>query len=497
MKLQELTLAISKFGGTPVLVIGDLMIDEYLWGHVDRISHEAPVQIVDIVKKEQRLGGAGNVVKNLVSLGARVSVCSVVDEGQSGKYIIKLLKDLGVMADCVFTEREKISSKKTRILSAERHQQILRIDYETTHPISGINEQKIIKHVKENIDSFRAIILSDYKKGVLTEVLLRDIIEIASRKTIPVIVDPKGRDYSKYKNASLITLNRKEAETVLNCNISDEKSLRRAGNKLLSQLNAKAVLITQGKDGLTLFRANNRVTHTAGQERKVYDVTGAGDTVTSLLGLGMASGLELGKAIDIANIAAGIAVEKIGTAAVSMQEIFEDTLQRDVYLSEKILSLPKLIEIVADSKSNGRTIVFTNGCFDILHVGHITILQQAKNLGDILIVGLNSDESVRRLKGQQRPIIPLKERVAILSSLASVDYITVFEDDKPIDLLKAIKPDILVKGSTYTIEEVVGHEIVESYGGRIELIEQVTGVSTTSIIDRIIKSRKKESEKEQ
>ena len=193
MNLQELTLAISKFGGTPVLVIGDLMIDEYLWGHVDRISHEAPVQIVDIVKKEQRLGGAGNVVRNLVSLGAQVSVCSVVDEGQLGKYIIKLLRDLGVTVDCVFTEREKISSKKTRILSAERHQQILRIDYETTHSISENNEQKIVKYVKENIDSFRSIILSDYKKGVLTEALLRNIIEIANGKNIPVIVDPKGK----------------------------------------------------------------------------------------------------------------------------------------------------------------------------------------------------------------------------------------------------------------------------------------------------------------
>lgn len=493
--LQELTAALTKFIGTRILVIGDLMLDEYLWGHVERISQEAPVQVVDVIKEECLLGGAGNVIKNLVSLGAKVYISSVVDEKETGKLILNELKKFGVVVEGVFKEPTKISSRKTRVLSFDKHQQILRIDRETNYSISQKNEENILSYVKSNINSCEVVILSDYMKGVLTDNLLKDIINFANASKKPVIIDPKGKDFTKYKNATLITPNKKEAESVLDMRILDEAALRIAGKKLLSKFNTEAILITLGKDGMTLIEKDNLITHIPVEEKEVYDITGAGDTVISVVGLGIASGLALKKAIEIANIAAGIVVGKIGTAAVTIQEIIDYMLQRNIYFNSKILKQPVLTAIVEEKKKNGSRIVFTNGCFDILHAGHTCFLQKAKMLGDVLIVGLNSDESVRRLKGNNRPIIPMKERAAILSSLSCVDYITVFDEDTPIKLMGAIKPDTLVKGNDYKIEEVVGKDIVESYGGRVELIKLVDGISTSSIIDRIMKTNKFESEK--
>jgi D-beta-D-heptose 7-phosphate kinase/D-beta-D-heptose 1-phosphate adenosyltransferase len=488
INIQELTPALMKFIGTPILVVGDLMIDEYLWGHIERISLEAPVQVVDIVKEECMLGGSGNVVKNLVSLGAKVYISSVIDEKETGKLILSELKRLGVAIDGLFKDKNKISSKKTRVLSFDKYQQILRIDRETNYPISQKNEKNILNYIKSNIESFKVVILSDYMKGVLTDNLLKDIIDFMNASKIPVIIDPKGKDFTKYRNATLITPNKKEVETVLDMKITDEAALRIAGKKLLSKLNVEAILITLGKDGMSLFEKDNLITHIPAEEKEVYDITGAGDTVISVVGLGLASGLAIKKAIEIANLAAGITVGKIGTATVTIQEIISYTFQRNIFFNNKILNLPALTAIVEEERKNGSRIVFTNGCFDILHAGHTYLLQRAKMLGDVLIVGLNSDKSVKRLKGNNRPIIPIKERAAILSSLTYVNYIIVFEEDTPIELIKNIKPDILVKGNDYTIEDVIGRDIVESYGGRVELIKLIEGVSTSSIIDRIMKT---------
>jgi D-beta-D-heptose 7-phosphate kinase/D-beta-D-heptose 1-phosphate adenosyltransferase len=495
LELQELTGALARFIATPILVIGDLMIDEYIWGHVNRISPEAPVQIVEAVKKESTLGGAANVVKNLVSLEAQVSVSSIVDEGETGTLIRKELQKLGVNIEGVFNETEKISSKKMRVLSLDSNQQILRIDHESVHPILNDSERKIIEYVKTNIGSFGAVILSDYLKGVLTDILIRNIMEQAQEREIPVIVDPKGTNYKKYRYATVVTPNKREVETVLNTRIVDEETLQKAGRCLLNRLKAKALLITLGKNGMALFQRGKRVIRIQAEKKDVYDVTGAGDTVISLLGLGIASGLDFMRSIEIANIAAGIVVSKLGTATVSMQEIIDDVLQHKIYQSNKIVELEPLVKLVNERRKDGRTIVFTNGCFDILHVGHTSFLQQARQRGDLLIVGLNSDSSARRLKGPDRPIIPMKERAAILSSLVGVDYITVFEENTPIHLIQALKPDILVKGDDYKKEEVVGKEIVESYGGRVELIPFVKGVSTTSIIDRIVTTASQENNK--
>jgi len=488
MELQELSEALAQFVDVPILVIGDLMIDEYLWGHVNRISPEAPVQIVEAGKEEATLGGAGNVIKNLVSLEAQVYVTSIVDDGDTGAIITNELQKLGVDPSGVFSEPGKISSKKTRVLSLETNQQILRIDWESTHPISNESEQRIIGYVESNIDSFRAIILSDYLKGILTEALIQNIIVLAQERDIPVIVDPKGTIYVKYREATVITPNKKEAETVLGLHIVDDETLQKVGRTLLNRLKTESILITLGKDGMTLFQKGKKSIYISATKKEVYDVTGAGDTVISLLGLGMASGLKLPKSIEIANIAAGIVVGKIGTATVTLQEIIDFVLQHTMYSSNRIMELKTLINLIDDRRQNGRIIAFTNGCFDILHVGHTSFLKKARQFGDLLIVGLNSDDSVRRLKGPHRPVIPMKERAAILSSLASVDYITVFEEDTPIRLIQALKPDILVKGGDYKKEEVVGGDIVESYGGKIELVPLIKGVSTTTIIERIAKS---------
>jgi len=495
IEIQELTEVVARFVDTPVLVIGDLMIDEYIWGHVNRISPEAPVQIVEAEKDEHTLGGAGNVVKNLVSLEAQVYVSSVIDESDTGTLILNELQNLGVDTSGVFMEPGKVSSKKTRVLSLDTNQQILRIDQESIHPLTYDSEKKITEFVSAHIESFGAVILSDYMKGVLSDTLIRKIIAHGNEKDIPVIIDPKGTNYEKYQNAMLITPNKKETETVLNMSINDWETLEKAGRNLLNRLKTRAVLVTLGKDGMALFQKGKKTVHIPAEKKEVYDVTGAGDTVISLIGLGIASGLDLVKSIEVANIAASIVVSKIGTATVTRQEIIDDVLQHTLYSSNKIVELEPLVKLVEDRRKNGRTIVFTNGCFDIIHVGHTSFLQKARQLGDLLIVGLNSDASVRRLKGTHRPIIPVKERATNLASLAGVDYITVFEEDTPVNLIEAVKPDILVKGDDYKKGEVVGRDIVESYGGRVELIKLVRGVSTTSIIERIVKSANRESDR--
>ena len=497
LDVQTLTESLAQFVDTPILVVGDLMIDEYIWGHVNRVSPEAPVQIVEAEKEELTLGGAGNVIKNLVSLEAQVFVTSVVDAGPTGKHIAVQLKKLGLQTHGIFTNPNKVSSRKTRILSLDNNQQILRIDRETVQLISQQDEKRIADFIDSHIGDFKAIILSDYAKGVLTENLIQKIIAAAQKEQLPVIVDPKGNAYDKYRGATVITPNRKEAETLLNMRIEDDTMLHRAGRSLLTRLKTDSILITLGKDGMALFQKGKKTVQIPAMKKEVFDVTGAGDTVISLMGLGVASGLDLREAIEIANIAAGIVVGKIGTATVTLQEIIDDVLQHTLYSSNKVLDLKALSKLVEDRKAAGNTIVFTNGCFDILHMGHTSFLQQARQLGDLLIVGLNSDDSVRRLKGPHRPVVPMRERAAILSSLAGVDYITIFDEDTPLKLIDSLKPDILVKGDDYTKDEVVGREIVESYGGKVELIKLVKGVSTTSIIERIVQNSKAKGKKQQ
>jgi D-beta-D-heptose 7-phosphate kinase/D-beta-D-heptose 1-phosphate adenosyltransferase len=468
------------------LVIGDLMLDEYLWGKAERISPEAPVQVVDVKREDLRLGGAGNVANNLVALGCSVSVCSVIGGDENGTILRRVFTGKGIDADGVFEDPMRTTSRKTRILAA--NQQIVRIDRESKDAIHREFEDKILQFLHDRRSEWSVILVSDYMKGVLTPKILSAIIEIGSSLGIPVVIDPKGNDYSKYRGATIITPNRKEAEAASRIPITDEENLNAAASTLLSSGEYQALLVTRSAEGMSLYLRDGSVTHIPTVAREVYDVTGAGDTVMATLGLGLACGLGFAESARMANVAAGIAVGKVGTSTVSPAEITGSISHEHMDSDVKIKNLDVLASIIEAEKARGKKVVFTNGCFDLLHVGHVRYLQKARTYGDLLVLGLNSDNSVRRLKGEKRPLIGEKERAHILAALDCIDYVVIFEEDTPIRLLEALKPSILVKGGDYTPDTVVGKDLVESYGGRIELVEFVDGRSTTNIIEKILQN---------
>jgi D-beta-D-heptose 7-phosphate kinase/D-beta-D-heptose 1-phosphate adenosyltransferase len=468
------------------LVIGDLMLDEYLWGKAERISPEAPVQVVDVKREDLRLGGAGNVANNLIALGCRVSVCSVIGGDGNGTILRRAFTGKGIDAEGVFEDPMRTTSRKTRILAA--NQQIVRIDRESKDDIHGEFEEKIVQFLHERGREWSVVLVSDYLKGVLTPKVLSTIIEMGNSFGIPIIIDPKGNDYSKYRGATIITPNRKEAEAASRIHITDDQSLNTAASTLLSSGEYQALLVTRSAEGMSLYLRDGSITHIPTVAREVYDVTGAGDTVMATLGLGLACGLGFAESARIANVAAGIAVGKVGTSTVSPAEITGSISHEHMDSDVKIKNLDVLASIIEAEKARGKQVVFTNGCFDLLHVGHVRYLQKARAYGDLLVLGLNSDNSVRRLKGEKRPLIGEKERAHILAALDCIDYVVIFEEDTPIRLLEALKPSVLVKGGDYTPDTVVGKDLVESYGGRVELVEFVDGRSTTNIIEKILQN---------
>jgi len=474
----------SNIGQLKCLVIGDLMLDEYLWGKTDRISPEAPVQVVDVVREEMRLGGAGNVVNNLVALGAQVSVCSVIGQDQNGQTLLNAFRDRSVSVDAILLDPQRHTSKKTRVVAS--NQQIVRIDRESRETLSEKFEQQLCNWIKENVHNFNVVLLSDYLKGVLTNKVIEAIISTASQINIPVLVDPKGSDYSRYKGATILTPNRKEAEAASGIAIVDKDSLSAAASIIIEKAGLKYLLITRSEEGMSLFSLDKDPVHIPTVAREVFDVSGAGDTVLASIAIGIAAGMEITEAAGLANVAAGIAVSKLGTSIVTPAEIINAVALTHSDSDSKIKNRDVLAAIVGTEKAKGKTIVFTNGCFDLLHAGHVKYLQKARCLGDMLILGLNSDASVRRLKGDSRPLIDEDERAHILAALNCIDYVVIFEGDTPLDIITQLKPHILVKGGDYTAEDVVGKDIVESYGGRVELVNFVDGKSTTNIIERIL-----------
>lgn len=465
------------------LVIGDLMLDEYLWGKTERISPEAPVQVVDVVREDLRLGGAGNVVHNLVALGCQVGVCSVIGGDENGAHLRHAFTGKGVDISGVFEDPMRTTSMKTRVIAS--HQQIVRIDRESKEAISAAFEEKVIDFLRTQGKDYHVLVVSDYLKGVLTERILTEICRLGKESGIPVVVDPKGNDYGKYRGATILTPNRKEAETAASIAIRDDGALRQAAATLLTDLDLEALLITRSEEGMSLFFKSGEEVHIPTQAREVYDVTGAGDTVLSVLSIGLAAGLGFAEAARIANVAAGIVVGKLGTSTASPAEIVAEIGRGHLDSETKIKNLDVLVNIVEGEKARGKKIAFTNGCFDLLHVGHVKYLQKARSFGDLLVVGLNSDDSVRRLKGESRPLIGQEERAHILAALDCVDYVVIFDEDTPQRLIETVKPAVLIKGGDYTPDRVVGRELVESYGGRVELVEFVDGKSTTNIIEKI------------
>jgi len=458
-----------------ILVVGDLMLDHYLWGSCERISPEAPVQVVDIQKETTLLGGAGNVINNLLTMGAKVNVLSVIGEDNNGKELLEILGESGANASGVIKQKGRNSSKKSRVVAS--HQQIIRYDSESKSDISKKSEIELFNRFEKIITDVDVLLLSDYGKGVLTQTLTCKLIECAKKHKKLILVDPKGSDYSKYKGATLVTPNKKEAMEATRIDIKDEESLRKAGELLKNSLELNYVVITLGEDGMAIF--GEEVTKIPTVAREVFDVTGAGDTVLASFGYALACGFDIRKSALFATSAAAVVVGKLGSATVSLDEIdmYKHSLRSGV-ASSKIKTKEEIVTLL---KSFGdKKIVFTNGCFDILHVGHVKYLEKAKSFGDILIVGLNSDESVRRLKGENRPINFSEDRAYLLSGLESVSFVVEFSEDTPYNLIGAIQPDVLVKGGDYRGKVVIGSNIVKE----VRLVDFIDGKSTTNIIKK-------------
>lgn len=455
-----------------ILVVGDLMIDHYIWGSCERISPEAPVQVVLNQNENKRLGGSGNVVSNLIALGAEVGVISVIGDDKLGDEILNLISQRGAKAELVIKEKNRKSSQKSRIMVA--HQQVLRVDTESVCDINCVDE--ITAKFDEILAHYDIVLLSDYGKGVLTKDLCQEIIAKTTAKNKMVLVDPKGKDYTKYSGATLLTPNKKEAGIALDANLNSAQSIDKAVLNLKQKFNLKFGLITLSEEGIILCDENSQIKRFPALAKEVFDVTGAGDSVLATLGYCLASKASIDESIETANLAAAVVVGKVGSADASWSEI-EALKSTKIGLERKIVDLPTLLGLYLKDKK----VVFTNGCFDILHVGHISYLQKAKELGDILIVGLNSDRSVKALKGDPRPVNEQNDRAKMLAALECVDFVTIFDDDTPHDLIKALKPDILVKGADYTGKKVVGSE----FAGVTKLIDFVEGKSTTNLINKI------------
>jgi len=458
-----------------ILVIGDLMLDHYLWGSCDRISPEAPVQVVDVKKETTVLGGAGNVINNLLVMGAKVNVLSVIGDDRNGKELLEMLKESGADASGLVKQKGRHTSKKSRVVAS--HQQMIRYDSESKNDIDEKSEMELFNRFEKIIMDVDALLLSDYGKGVLTQILTCKLIECAKKNKKFILVDPKGSDYSKYKGATLITPNKKEAIEATKIDIQDEQSLHEAGKLLKSSLELDYAVITLSEDGMAIF--GNEVIKVPTVAREVFDVTGAGDTVLASFGYALSCGLDIKESALFATSAAAVVVGKLGSATVSLDEIdmYEHSLRSGV-ASSKIKTKKEIVELL--KKFKGKRIVFTNGCFDILHVGHVKYLEIAKSFGDMLIVGLNSDASVKRLKGESRPINISEDRAYVLSALESVSFVVEFGEDTPYELISAIKPDVLVKGGDYKDKEVVGSDIAKE----LRLVDFVDGKSTTKIIEK-------------
>ncbi len=462
-----------------ILVIGDLMIDHYLWGKCDRISPEAPVQVVNVEKETTVLGGAGNVVNNLISLGSYVTVMSVIGDDEVAKELESMLDKLNVDKHLVLDENRK-TTKKSRIIAS--HQQVVRYDNESKEDISKECESLITVALLEIICNYDLILLSDYGKGVLTTSLVEKIIFIANGANLKVLVDPKGNDYKKYNGAYLLTPNKNEAQKATNIEIQDDEKLLEALKELQKIASLKVPMITLSEDGIAILDENDKIIKKPTVAREVYDVTGAGDTVLASLGFCLAQEKDILYSIEFANLAAGVVVGKLGSATATIEEIdeYKSSLHKSS-IESHIKSFKEIEEITKRLKKQNKKIVFTNGCFDILHRGHVSYLDVAKSFGDVLVLGLNSDESVRRLKGENRPINNEEDRAFVLAALESVDYVVNFSEDTPYDLISIVKPDILVKGGDYEGKEVVGSTIAKE----VKLVQFVDGKSTTKTIEKI------------
>lgn len=480
-RLRDLKL--EGFSSLRVLVAGDFMLDEYLWGRVERISPEAPVAVVDVERETRTLGGAGNVVNNLAALGVRVEVLGLVGDDHPAALLKEELRRLGVGLAGLFSDPGRRTSRKTRIMGGA--QQVVRIDRESRTPATDAFSAFSRDFLASRLPHLQALVLSDYAKGVLTPQLLTDLIGMGRGRGVPVVVDPKGADFFRYAGATVITPNRREAEQAVGCSLARREDLVRAGDRLRSRLSLDHLLITLGADGMLLFSAGEPELHLPTRAREVFDVSGAGDTVAAVMALGLAQWGDAALAATLANLAAGVVVGKVGTAPVFRAELERELGLGGTRLEEKIRPLGDLRLLVSHLQAQGQRVVFTNGCFDLLHAGHIKFLEDSRRLGDALVVAVDSDTSVRLVKGEGRPVIGQDQRLRILAALEAVDYVTLFASDQLPEILRNLKPDILTKGSNYPEEQVTGREVVQGYGGVVQLVPVTEAVSVSGLINRI------------
>ncbi|MFO7801965.1 MAG: bifunctional D-glycero-beta-D-manno-heptose-7-phosphate kinase/D-glycero-beta-D-manno-heptose 1-phosphate adenylyltransferase HldE [Desulfovermiculus sp.] len=472
-----------------ILVIGDVMLDRYIWGQVERISPEAPVPVVLARNTTEALGGAGNVAANAAALGADVTLIGVCGQDANKKRIEELLGQQEIAHKLLALDTLPTVSK-TRVMAGK--QQCLRIDHENGIELRPEEEAEILGYAKKHLDARTVCILSDYGKGLLSSSLCRALIDHARSTSCPVLVDPKGRDWSRYEGADCITPNSKEFSLYAGLISPSEELLVRTAQAECSHLGLSSLLLTRGAQGMLLVGRDFKPVTIPTQAREVFDVSGAGDTVIASLGFGLGVGMGWEQASRLANIAAGIVVGKVGTQPVWAHEL-EQALEQDPGQNPKIVSIRDLAQEIRAWQQAGHVVVFTNGCFDLMHHGHIRLLQQAAALGRRLVVGLNSDDSVRRIKGPSRPVLAHQDRATILAALECVDRVVIFDEDTPERLLEEIKPDVLVKGGDYREDEVVGRDIVQRRGGRVELVPIADQVSTSDLIRSILRQNGTES----
>ncbi|MDA2919555.1 D-glycero-beta-D-manno-heptose-7-phosphate kinase [Desulfobacterota bacterium AH_259_B03_O07] len=476
---------VKRYNKKRIMVVGDIMLDRYIFGTVSKISPEAPVPILKSTEEEISLGGAANVAANLKSLGASVDIFGVIGNDSEGKRVSDLLKRSSIKPKGLVVDSSRATTTKTRLVT--RNQQVARIDKEKEDFISNKIQKMVLSTINRHFDKHfpDGIIISDYKKGCISKDLCEKIIQLAREHKIFLVVDPKGDDFTKYKGASVITPNKVEAESVCGFPIDDEKTLKKAFEKLVKITRCEGVLITRGKDGISYYKKGGKIHTKHSDAREIFDVTGAGDTVVSVFMLSYLASGSWDDSVQIANKAAGIVVSKLGTSKVSPRELIENFNNNTDNTSQKVVSRQELSRTIKVLRNNGKKIAFTNGCFDLFHSGHLKLLREAKSFGDILIVGINSDISARRLKGKQRPFISEYDRAKILSALDCVDFVVIFNEDTPLKLIKALKPSVMIKGDDYMPQAVVGRDFVESYGGKVQLVKLVDGISTTKLVNKI------------
>ena len=473
----------DRFNALPVLVLGDVMLDRYLWGDVLRISPEAPVPVVRVARRSQAPGGAGNVALNLATCGLKPTLLGVVGDDEAGTALCALLSSQGISAQSMVVSATRPTTTKTRVIGG--HQQMLRLDDEHDDALTPADRQAL-NHAAESLldaGNFAAVILSDYGKGVLDAALCAHLIARARAHRIPVLVDPKGRDWARYRGATTIKPNLGELAEATGIRSSDGPALEVAGQKLVSDLDLGFLAFSRGSDGVSVLTTGTAITIPT-EAQEVFDVSGAGDTMVALLAAGLANGLDPVEAARLANLAAGIVVGHVGTVPVPLDELRDRFTAVQHGCTGKVMTWAQAASRVAAWQTAGRRVVFTNGCFDLLHPGHIRLLEQARDAGDRLVVGLNSDASVRRLKGPTRPVNSDADRCTVLAALSSVDAVVVFDQDTPLELIVALRPKVLVKGADYVESAIVGAAEVRSWDGDVVRVGLVPGKSSTAMIER-------------